>query len=61
MTDNAMPEKGSDGEALCAEFKPGNGLRGERLRHEFETAEAGLAKWHIRSTVVVPAPSAVER
>jgi uncharacterized protein (TIGR00730 family) len=48
-----MPEKESDGEALCAEFKPGNGLRGERLRHEFETAEAGLAKWHIRSTVVV--------
>ncbi len=48
-----MQGKGPNGDALCAEFRPGNGLRGERLRHEFETAEAGLTRWHIRSTIVV--------
>lgn len=53
MTDSAKQNGGPNGDALCAEFRPGNGQRGERLRHEFETAEAGLSRWHVRSTIVV--------
>jgi uncharacterized protein (TIGR00730 family) len=53
VTDNAAQNKTGNGDALFAEFRPGNGQRAERLRQEFEAAEAGLVKWHIHSTIVV--------
>lgn len=40
-------------EPLCGEFGPGNGSRGERLQNEFNTVEEALARWRIRSTIVV--------
>jgi uncharacterized protein (TIGR00730 family) len=52
-SDSGLPKNGTKSEELCAEFGPGNGQRGERLRQEFEAAEAGLLKWHIHSTIVV--------